>query len=85
MQEQWWQNKAAEFEHYADTHNAKKFFSSLKTVFGPSTLGCTPLLSSDGRTLIKDQDGLSKHLDENSKNSSKMLKRPWFVKTDTLN
>ena len=33
----------------------------LKTVFGSSASGSTPLLSSDGKTLIKDQRGLSKH------------------------
>ena len=60
MQDQWWGDKAAEVQHYADTHNTKKFFSSLKTVFGPSALGSASLLSSDGKTLIKDQEGLSK-------------------------
>ena len=60
MQDKWWQEKASELQYYADTHNAKKFFSSLKSVYGPSTSGCSPLLSSDGTTLIKDQEGLSK-------------------------
>ena len=60
MQDQWWRDKAAEIQYYADTHNAKKFFSTLKTVFGPSASGSNPLLSSDGKTLIKDQEGLSK-------------------------
>ena len=60
MQDQWWRDKAAEVQQYADTHNTKKFFSSLKTVFGPSASGSALLLSSDGKTLIKDQEGLSK-------------------------
>ena len=59
MQDQWWWNKAADVQHYADTHNAKTFFSSLKTVFGPSALDSAPLLSSDGKTLNKDQESLS--------------------------
>ena len=61
MQDQWWQDKAAEVQLYADTHNAKKFFSSPKTVFDPSASGSAPLLLLDGKTLIKDQEGLSKH------------------------
>ena len=36
MQDQWWRDKTAEVQHYADTHNAKKFFNLLKTVFSPS-------------------------------------------------
>ena len=32
MQDQWWLDRAAEVQHYADTHNAKKFFGTLKTV-----------------------------------------------------
>ena len=59
-QDQWWREKAVEVQHYADIHNTKKFFSSLKTVFGPSASGSAPLLSSDGKALIKDQEGLYK-------------------------
>ena len=43
MQDQWWQDKAAEVQHYTDTHNVKKFFSSLKTVFCHSASGSAPL------------------------------------------
>ena len=60
MQDQWWQDKAAEVQYYADTHNSKKFFSLLKTFFGPSASSCSPLLASDSSTLIKDQEGPSK-------------------------
>lgn len=82
MQDQWWQDKAAEVQYYADTHNAKKFFGSLKSVFGPSASGCCPLLSSDGKTLIKDQEGLSKRWQEHFDN---LLNRPSSVNTDALN
>ena len=61
IQDQWWWDKAAEVQHYTDTHDAKKFFSSLKTVFGPSPSSGAPLLLSDRKTLIKDQESLSKH------------------------
>ena len=74
MLDQWWLDKAAEVQHYADTHNAKKFFSSLKNVFGPSASGSAPLLSSDGKTLIMDQEHFST-----------LLNRPSSVDSDTLN
>ena len=58
MQDQRWQDKAEEVQSYANSHITKKFFISPKTVYGPSRSGCSPLLSSDGSTLIKDQVGL---------------------------
>ena len=58
MKEKWWDNKAEEVQQCADSHNSKKFFSALKTVYGPSKSGSTPLLSTDGSALIKDQEGL---------------------------
>ena len=82
MQDLWWWDKAAEVQHYTDTHNAKKFFSLLKTIFGPSASGCVPLLSSDGKTLIKDQEGLSKCWREHL---STLLNWPLSVDSDTLN
>ena len=79
MQDQWWRDKAAEVQHYADTHNAKKFFSSLKTVFGPYASDSAPLLLSDEKTLIKDQEGLSKRLREHF---SILLNRPSSFDSD---
>ena len=58
MQDLWWQKKAEEVQHYADTHITKQFFNAIKTVYGPSRSGCSSLLSSDRSNLIKDQEGL---------------------------
>ena len=82
MQDQWWQDKAAEVQYYADTRNSKKFFSSLKAIFGPSASSCSPLLASDDSTLIKDQEGLSKRWQEHFSN---LLNRPSSVDTGALN
>ncbi|XP_068717545.1 craniofacial development protein 2-like [Montipora capricornis] len=49
MQDKWWEVKAAQVQLYADTHNANKFFSSLKTVFGPSASGCSPYCPQMGQ------------------------------------
>uniref|UniRef100_A0A5F8GYV1 Reverse transcriptase domain-containing protein n=1 Tax=Monodelphis domestica TaxID=13616 RepID=A0A5F8GYV1_MONDO len=59
MQDQWWGKKAEEIQRFADTKNYKQFFSALKTVYGPLKPITTPLLSSDGDTLIKDKKGIS--------------------------
>ena len=55
---------------------------SLKTVFGSSASSSVPLLSSDGKTLIKDQEGLRKRWWEHF---STLLNRPSSVDSDTLN
>ena len=60
----------------------QEFFSSLKTVFGPSALGSVLLLSSDGKTLIKDKEDLSKRWWEHF---STLLNWPSSVDLDTLN
>ena len=82
MQDKWWEVKAAQVQLYAGTHNAKKFFSSLKTVLGSSASGCSPLLSSDWSTLIKHQEELSKRWQEHFSN---LLNRPSSVDADALN
>ena len=59
MQNQWWDKKAQEVQRFADTNDSKQFFGALKTIYGPSKSGTTPLLSSDGVTLIKDKQGIN--------------------------
>ena len=82
MQDSWWSNKAEEVQRYADTNNTKMFYSALKTVYGPTTSGCSPLLSADGKTLIKDQEGLLKRWTEHF---SSLLNRPSTVDPDAIN
>ena len=38
----------------------KKFHDSLKTVYGPKSFGTTPLISTNGRTLLRDKDAIVK-------------------------
>ena len=70
------ERQAEEVQQAADSHNAKLFFSALKTIYGPTTSGCSPLLSSDGKTLIKDQAGL---LERWTEHFSSLLNRPSSV------
>ena len=73
MKDSWRDRKAEEVQMYADTHNSKKFFSSLKAVYGPSKSRSIPLLSADGSMLIKDQEGLRNRWAEHA---STLLNRP---------
>ena len=81
-QGQLWRDKVAKVQYFVDTHNAQNIFSSLKSVFGPSASGSAPLLSSDRKTLIKDQEGLSKRWQEIF---STLLNQPSSVDSSTLN
>ena len=55
MHGKWWEKKAEEIQGFADSNNSKQFFNSLKTVFGPSKSGSSPLLSADATIFIKDK------------------------------
>ena len=81
MKDAWWDRKAEEVQMYADTHNSKKFFSALKTAYGPSKPGSTPLQSADGFMLIKDQEGLRNRW---AKHFSTLLNKRSTVDTTAL-
>ena len=56
MQDSWLSSEADEIQGYADSHNAKKFYEALKAVYGPTSSGSSPLLGTDGTTLITEKD-----------------------------
>ena len=60
MQDTWWKNKAKELQEYADTHDMKNFYASLRSVYGPASNGSTPMLSADGGTLLTERDQILK-------------------------
>ena len=55
MQDAWLSDKADEIQSYADRHDTKKFYDALKAVYGPQSSGSSPLLSSDGTTILTDK------------------------------
>ncbi|PFX28325.1 D-inositol 3-phosphate glycosyltransferase [Stylophora pistillata] len=54
MKDKWWFDRSRELQTAADTKNAKKFFSELKSVYGPPSKGTSPLFDLDGHTVIKE-------------------------------
>ena len=76
MHDKWWEKKAEEVQSFADSNNSKQFFSSLKTVFGPSKSGSSLQLSADGTTLIKDKAAIRERWKEHF---SQLLNRPSSV------
>ena len=60
MQDSWLSKKADEIQSFADRKDMKKFFDALKTIYGPQGSGTTPLLSSDGTSLLTDKEAVLK-------------------------
>ena len=55
MRNTWLSNKADEIQLAADQNNSKKFYDSIKAIYGPQSSGSSPLLTTDGSTLIMDK------------------------------
>jgi hypothetical protein len=56
MRDQWWTKKAEEIQLFADTRDLKRFYAALKEVYGPKTGAVSPVLASDGHTLIVEKE-----------------------------
>ena len=72
MENQWWEDKAAELQQYADENNYKKFFAGLKTVYGPSSNAYAPVRSAHGTLLTEKSDIIQRWSDH----FNQLLNRP---------
>ena len=72
MENQWWEDKAAELQQYADENNYKKFFAGLKTVYGPSSNAYAPVRSAHGTLLTEKSEIIQRWSDH----FNQLLNRP---------
>ena len=72
MKNQWWEDKAAELQQYADKNNYKKFFAGLKTVYGASSNAYAPVRSAHGTLLTEKSDIIQRWSDH----FNQLLNRP---------
>ena len=56
MQNDWWTGLAERTQRYADMGDMRTFYEALKAVYGPSHQLQAPLRSSDGSTLLSDNN-----------------------------
>ena len=82
MQDSWLSKKAKEIQSFADRKDIKKFQDALKTIYVPKSSGVTPLLSSDGSTLLTDTDAILKRWAEHF---NSVLNRPSSVNDNAIN
>ena len=52
MQDSWYSTKVDKIQAYADKHDTKCFYDTLKAIYGPTSSGSSPLNSAHGSTLL---------------------------------
>ena len=55
MENNWWAEKAAQIQSYANINDTKSFYEALKAVYGPRHFSLHPVRSIDG-DLIKNKE-----------------------------
>ena len=81
MKDTWLKNKSKEIQTYADTKNSKKFYNTIKVVYGPQTSGASPILSADGSTLFTEKEEI---LDRWAEHFQNVLNRPSTVNEEVI-
>ena len=81
MQDSWLSSKAEEIQGYADRNDTKRFYESLKAVYGPQSSGSSPLLSSDGQTLLTEKQQI---LDRWVEHFDSVLNRPSSINEEAI-
>ena len=81
MKNSWLEARVKETQHYADTNNSRKFFESIKAIYGPSHSGTTPLLSKDGSTRLTDKTAIIKRWAEHF---DSVLNRPSVINSEAI-
>ncbi|KAL8594800.1 hypothetical protein ACOMHN_047517 [Nucella lapillus] len=72
MKDQWWKKKAEEIQGYADSKNAKLFYSSLREVYGPPQRSAAPIRNLQGE-LLTDNEAINRRWSEHFE---QLLNRP---------
>ena len=58
MKDAWWMERGKELQGAADRHDTKALYEGLRRIYGPKSRGISPLLSADGRTVLRDQQSI---------------------------
>ena len=82
MQDTWLSNKADEIQGFADSLDKNNLYAGLKEAYGPTTSGTSPLLSTDGSTLITDKE---KILERWAKHFNSVLNHPSAINDNAIN
>lgn len=81
LQDAWLSQKTDEIQSYADRNGMKNFYSALKTIYGPTSSGSSPLVSANGNTLILDK---GKILERWTEHFNSVLNRPFSINYEAI-
>ena len=57
MKDNWWRKKSEEIQWYADTENAKMFYSSIRNVYDPKQSSNAPIKNLEG-VILTDKEAI---------------------------
>lgn len=81
MKESWISQKADKIQGYADAHNSKRFYEAVRTLYGPQSAGTSPLLSTNGTTLLAEKSNI---LNRWAQHFDSVLNRPSSINDDAI-
>ena len=81
MQDLWIAAKADEIQKHADTHDSKRFYDTLKAVYGPLSSSTSPLLNVDVTTLTTDKPVI---LNRWAEHFSAVLNTPAYINAEAV-
>ena len=81
MQDEWLRMKADAIQAYADGKDTENFYSALKTVYGSTLSGSSPILSADGYTIFSDKE---KILERWAEHFNSVLNRPSTINGEAV-
>ena len=58
MRDKWWDARATETQAYADRHETKEFYASLKAIYGPKHSTVVPVLAADNSTMLTSKSDI---------------------------
>ena len=82
MQDSWLSKNADEIQSFVDRKDMKKFFDTLKTIYGTQSSGTTPLLSADVTRLLTDKEAILKRW---AKHFDGVFNRPSSINDEAIN
>jgi exonuclease III len=82
MKNTWLSEKATEIQGFADSHDLKNFYHSLKTVYGPTYPKSLPLLDKESKNIIT---GEAEILQRWAEHFNYILNQPSSIKDETIN
>ncbi|XP_040289820.1 LOW QUALITY PROTEIN: uncharacterized protein LOC121002429 [Bufo bufo] len=81
MQDSWLSANADEIQKFADRNDTKRFYEAIRSLYGPQSSGSSPLLDSNGTTLITEKTLI---LQRWAEHFHSVLNRPSIINNEAI-